>query len=72
MDDILLTYIVPVYNTEAFVLRCLQSIVEQGVGDGDYEVLVVDDGSPDNSRAFLIPVLRAALKPAFDCVIKRT
>ena len=40
MDDILLTYIVPVYNTEAFVLRCLQSIVEQGIGEGDYEVTI--------------------------------
>lgn len=58
MDDILLTYIVPVYNTEAFVLRCLQSIVEQGIGEGDYEVLVVDDGSPDNSRAIIEDFIR--------------
>ena len=51
MDDILLTYIVPLYNTEAYVLRCLQSIVSQGIDDGQYEVLVVDDGSTDGSHA---------------------
>ena len=36
----LLTYIVPLYNTEAYVQRCLQSIVEQGLEDDQYEVLV--------------------------------
>jgi glycosyltransferase involved in cell wall biosynthesis len=50
MSGILLTYIVPVYNTEAYVLRCLQSIVNQGLNDSDYEVIVVDDGSIDGSK----------------------
>jgi glycosyltransferase involved in cell wall biosynthesis len=53
MGKILLTYIVPVYNTEAYVLRCLQSIVSQGLADDEYEVLVVDDGSTDGSRAMV-------------------
>ena len=51
MAEILLTYIVPVYNTEAYVLRCLQSLVNQGLDPEVYEVLVVDDGSSDGSRA---------------------
>ena len=50
MSNTLLTYIVPVYNTEAYVLRCLQSIMNQGLGDDDYEVIVVDDGSIDDSK----------------------
>ena len=53
MDEILLTYIVPLYNTEAYVLRCLTSIVNQGLAGGDYEVLVVDDGSTDGSHALV-------------------
>lgn len=48
--ELLLTYIVPVYNTGQYVLRCLQSIVEQGIDSSEYEVLVVDDGSTDDSR----------------------
>ena len=51
MNEILLTYIIPVYNTERYVLRCLQSIVNQQLWPDDYEVLVIDDGSTDGSRA---------------------
>lgn len=51
MSEPLLTYIVPVYNTEALVHRCLQSIVNQGLGDDEYEVIVIDDGSTDGSAA---------------------
>lgn len=53
MSELLLTYIVPVYNTEAFVLQCLQSIINQGLDTNQYEVLVVDDGSTDSSRAIV-------------------
>ncbi|MGI8900955.1 MAG: bifunctional glycosyltransferase/CDP-glycerol:glycerophosphate glycerophosphotransferase [Nocardioides sp.] len=41
--------IVPIYNVEDYVGACLDSIAVQTFGD--YEVLVVDDGSPDGSRA---------------------
>ncbi len=50
MSELLLTYIVPVYNTERYIDRCLMSIVNQGLADDTYEVLVVDDGSTDGSR----------------------
>lgn len=50
MNELLLTYIVPVYNTEHYVLRCLCSIVNQQLWPSDYEVLVVDDGSTDGCR----------------------
>jgi len=53
MAELLLTYIVPVYNTEAYLLKCLQSLVNQGLNDDEYEVLVVDDGSTDGSKAIV-------------------
>ncbi len=53
MSEPLLTYIVPVYNTEAYVLQCLQSIINQGLNSDEYEVLAVDDGSTDGSRAVI-------------------
>ncbi len=40
--------IVPVYNTEKYLERCLDSIKEQTISD--YEVIVVNDGSTDNSK----------------------
>lgn len=40
--------IVPIYNVEKYLEKCLQSIEKQ-IFD-DYEVILVDDGSIDNSR----------------------
>lgn len=39
--------IVPVYNTEKYLRRCLNSILIQSFID--YEIILVDDGSTDNS-----------------------
>lgn len=50
MSELLLTYIVPVYNTERYLVSCLNSIISQGMSEDTYEVLVVDDGSTDGSR----------------------
>lgn len=40
--------IVPVYNVEDLLSKCLDSLVNQTFDD--YEVIVVNDGSPDNSQ----------------------
>lgn len=43
----LISYIVPCYNNENFIIDCLESILSQrGI---DIEILVVDDGSTDHS-----------------------
>lgn len=46
-DKIRLSIIVPVYNAEPYLERCLQSIYGQEYHD--YEVILVDDGSTDAS-----------------------
>lgn len=43
----LLSVIVPVYNVEKYVGRCLDSIIAQTYKN--WECVVVDDGTPDNS-----------------------
>lgn len=43
----LFSIIVPVYNTAPFLSRCLDSILAQT--EGDFEVIVIDDGSTDTS-----------------------
>lgn len=44
----LLTIVIPMYNTEKYINRCLDSILFDEVAE-DLEVLVVNDGSKDNS-----------------------
>lgn len=39
--------IVPVYNVEKYLNKCINSILNQKFGD--YEIIIVDDGSTDNS-----------------------
>lgn len=39
--------VIPVYNVEKYIEKCLLSIVEQTYSD--YEIIVVDDGSKDKS-----------------------
>lgn len=41
--------IVPVYKTEAYLGRCVDSILNQSFSD--FELILVDDDSPDNSGA---------------------
>lgn len=53
MNGVLLSYIIPLYNTEDYVLRCLQSIVNQGIDPKEYEVVVIDDGSTDGGKALV-------------------
>lgn len=47
-----LTIIVPVYNVEKYLKKCLDSIVLQKT-DYTYQVIVVDDGSTDKSSEIL-------------------
>lgn len=42
-----LSIIVPIYNVESTLERCIRSIVQQSFTD--FELLLVDDGTPDNS-----------------------
>lgn len=44
-----ISIIIPVYNTEKYIADCLQSVVDSTVFHKS-EILVIDDGSVDNSR----------------------
>ena len=45
--DILLTVVIPVYNVEKYLKRCIESILIQEWKN--YDILLVDDGSTDSS-----------------------
>ena len=44
-----LSIIVPVYNVEKYIERCLLSLLNQDIPKSEYEIIVVNDGTPDNS-----------------------
>ncbi|WP_279626194.1 glycosyltransferase family 2 protein, partial [Psychrobacter piechaudii] len=43
----LVSIIIPVYKVEEYIEKCMQSLLDQSYEN--FEALVVDDGSPDNS-----------------------
>lgn len=47
MENEKIYVVVPVYGVEAYLERCVESILNQT--HDDYELILVDDGSPDNS-----------------------
>ena len=47
MEKPLISVIIPVFQAERYLYRCLDSIISQTLKD--YEVILVDDGSTDNS-----------------------
>ena len=51
MNNIKISIIVPVYNTEKYLKRCFDSLVCQTLND--IEIIIVNDGSSDNSQSII-------------------
>lgn len=49
MPEPLVSVIIPTYNREKFIAECVRSVLDQTFTD--LEVIVSDDGSPDNTEA---------------------
>ena len=57
----MISVIVPVYKVEEYLDKCVQSILAQTYRD--FEILLVDDGSPDNC-----PQLCDRYAQKYDCI----
>lgn len=49
-----LSIIVPVYNVESFLEFCVSSLYRQNLDISEYEVILVNDGSTDDSKAIAV------------------
>lgn len=48
-----LSFVVPVYNTERYLVECLNSLLAQDISADEYEIICVNDGSTDRSLQIL-------------------
>ncbi len=48
-SSILLSVIIPVYNGEKCIGKCLDSILSQDSCDVPFEIIIIDDGSKDKT-----------------------
>ena len=54
-----LSIIVPIYKVEQYLRRCIDSLLNQDLPREEYEIILVDDGSPDNCPAICEEYARA-------------
>ncbi len=59
MKEKLLSIIVPVYNVEAYIHACLTSLLQQGLDESSYEIILIDDSTPDRSIEVIADLLQA-------------
>ena len=45
----ILSIIIPLYNSAKYFDQCINSILNQNINIEDYEIIIIDDGSTDNS-----------------------
>jgi len=46
----MISFIIPIYNAEPYLVRCVQSVLKQTTAE-PLQVILIDDGSTDNSLA---------------------
>jgi glycosyltransferase involved in cell wall biosynthesis len=54
MEQLKLSIIIPVYNVEKYIGECLQSVYNQDISEEEFEVICVNDCSPDGSRDIVL------------------
>lgn len=59
MSELRLSIIIPVYKAEAYIRPCVESLFRQGLAETQFEVILVDDGTPDRSIEVLEELLAA-------------
>ena len=44
-----ISIIIPMYNVSQYLKKCIDSVYAQGLLDSDFEVVIIDDESQDDS-----------------------
>lgn len=54
-----LSIIVPVYEEEKYIRSCIESIYRQGLDEICFEVIIVNDGTPDRSMEMIADIIES-------------
>jgi glycosyltransferase involved in cell wall biosynthesis len=49
-----LSVIIPVYNVAGYIEKCVLSLQNQDILPDEFELIIINDGSPDNSREVIL------------------
>ena len=52
-SNIRISVIIPVYNGETFLGRCIRSLIKQSLKNDFYEIILINDGSTDHTKEIL-------------------
>ena len=55
MKSVQVSVIVPSYNAELYIGRCIRSFLKQSLSQEDFEIIVINDSSKDNTKKALLP-----------------
>ena len=44
-----ISVLVPIFNQEKYIGRCLRSLLHQSLDQNEYEIIVINDGSNDKT-----------------------
>ena len=58
-EELKLSIIVPVYNVEQYIRPCMESIFRQGLDDSEFELILVNDGTQDNSFGIISDIIES-------------
>ena len=56
MDNVKVSIIIPAYNVEKYILKCINSLLEQT--EKEIEIIIVDDGSKDKTNLIVKEIIK--------------
>lgn len=48
-----LSFIIPAFNCSKYISDCILSLIQQDLSPENYEIIIINDGSTDNTRSIL-------------------
>jgi len=66
----MISIIVPVYNSSSSIIKCLSSIVNQDSFNRNKEIIIINDGSTDNSEQLILDFIEEHKEQDFSYIFK--